>query len=107
MQIIGCDLHARQQTLAMLDTETGEAVFLGSLLALGVFLLRVGASFLRGESSAARDRTNYIGSLASGCLLFLLVKFDYLIPHASAVVLILSLAVLGVAALVRYRSQSF
>ena len=26
MQIIGCDLHARQQTLAMLDTETGEAV---------------------------------------------------------------------------------
>jgi hypothetical protein len=26
MQIIGCDLHARQLTLAMLDTETGEAV---------------------------------------------------------------------------------
>ena len=26
MRIIGCDLHARQQTLAMLDTETGEAV---------------------------------------------------------------------------------
>jgi hypothetical protein len=26
MQIIGCDLHARQQTLAMLDTETGEVV---------------------------------------------------------------------------------
>jgi len=26
MQIIGCDLHARQQTLAMLDTETGELV---------------------------------------------------------------------------------
>jgi hypothetical protein len=26
MQIIGCDLHARQQTLAMLDTGTGEAV---------------------------------------------------------------------------------
>jgi hypothetical protein len=25
-QIIGCDLHARQQTLAMLDTATGEAV---------------------------------------------------------------------------------
>jgi hypothetical protein len=24
MQIIGCDLHARQQTLAMLDTETRE-----------------------------------------------------------------------------------
>jgi hypothetical protein len=24
MQIIGCDLHARQQTLAMLDTGTGE-----------------------------------------------------------------------------------
>jgi transposase len=26
MQIIGCDLHARQQALAMLDTETGELV---------------------------------------------------------------------------------
>jgi hypothetical protein len=26
MQIIGCDLHARQQTLAMLNTTTGEAV---------------------------------------------------------------------------------
>src|SRR5271154_11106 len=26
MRIIGCDLHTRQQTLAMLDTETGEAV---------------------------------------------------------------------------------
>jgi hypothetical protein len=26
MKIIGCDLHARQQTLAMLDTETGEIV---------------------------------------------------------------------------------
>ena len=26
MRIIGCDLHAREQTLAMLDTETGEVV---------------------------------------------------------------------------------
>ena len=26
MRIIGCDLHARQQTLAILDTETGEMV---------------------------------------------------------------------------------
>jgi transposase len=26
MQIIGCDLHARQQTVAMLDTATGEVV---------------------------------------------------------------------------------
>jgi hypothetical protein len=26
MRIIGCDLHARQQTLAMLDTETGDVV---------------------------------------------------------------------------------
>jgi transposase len=26
MQIIGCDLHARQQTVAMLDTLTGEVV---------------------------------------------------------------------------------
>ena len=26
MRIIGCDLHARQQTLAMLDPETGEVV---------------------------------------------------------------------------------
>ena len=26
MRIIGCDLHARQQTVAMLDTATGEVV---------------------------------------------------------------------------------
>jgi hypothetical protein len=26
MRIIGCDLHARQQTLAMLDTATGEVL---------------------------------------------------------------------------------
>ena len=26
MQIIGCDLHTRQQTLAILDTQTGELV---------------------------------------------------------------------------------
>ena len=26
MRIIGCDLHTRQQTLAMLDTTTGEIV---------------------------------------------------------------------------------
>src|SRR6202522_4691055 len=26
MRIIGCDLHARKQTLAMLDTQTGEVV---------------------------------------------------------------------------------
>jgi hypothetical protein len=26
MRIIGCDLHARQQTLAMLDTTTGEVL---------------------------------------------------------------------------------
>jgi transposase len=26
MRIIGCDLHARQQTLAILDTTTGEIV---------------------------------------------------------------------------------
>jgi hypothetical protein len=25
MRIIGCDLHARQQSLAMLDTQTGES----------------------------------------------------------------------------------
>jgi hypothetical protein len=26
MRIVGVDLHARQQTIAMLDTETGELV---------------------------------------------------------------------------------
>ena len=26
MRIIGCDLHARQQTIAMLDSDTGELV---------------------------------------------------------------------------------
>jgi len=24
MKIVGCDLHARQQTIAMVETETGE-----------------------------------------------------------------------------------
>ena len=24
MKIVGCDLHARQQSIALLDTETGE-----------------------------------------------------------------------------------
>ena len=24
MKIVGCDLHARQQTIAMVDSETGE-----------------------------------------------------------------------------------
>ena len=24
MKIVGCDLHARQQTIAMVDTKTGE-----------------------------------------------------------------------------------
>ena len=83
------------------------ALFLGCLLAVGVFFLRVCTSFLRGEPSLIRDRANYIGSLGSGCLLFLLVKFDYLIPHPSAVVLVFSLALLCFAAFMRYRSQSF
>ena len=26
MKIVGCDLHGRQQSIAMLDTETGEVV---------------------------------------------------------------------------------
>ena len=26
MKIVGCDLHARQQSIALLDTETGELV---------------------------------------------------------------------------------
>src|SRR6266849_3960870 len=26
MRIIGCDLHARQQTISMLDTESGEVI---------------------------------------------------------------------------------
>src|SRR6266568_6619651 len=31
MRIIGCDLHARQQTLAMLNTTTGEVVSIALL----------------------------------------------------------------------------
>ena len=27
MRIVGCDLHTRQQTLAMLDATTGEMLF--------------------------------------------------------------------------------
>ena len=83
------------------------AIFLGCLLAVAVFSLRVGTSFLRGEPSGIRDRTSYIGSLVSGVLLGLLVGFDYLIPHSSAVAMILSFVGLCVAAFMRYRSQSF
>ena len=83
------------------------ALLLGCLLAVVFFFPRVGTSFFRGEPSGIRDRTNYVDSLASGSLLFPLVKFDYLIPHPSAVVLILSLVLLCAAAFIRYRSQSF
>jgi|HubBroStandDraft_4_1064222.scaffolds.fasta_scaffold961837_1 hypothetical protein len=83
------------------------ALFLGCMLAVVFFFLRVGTSFLRGEPSGIRDRTNYFDSLASGCLLFLLVKFDYLVPHPLVVVVVLSLALLCFAAFMRYRSQSF
>lgn len=26
MKIVGCDLHAKQQTIAMMDTDTGEFI---------------------------------------------------------------------------------
>ena len=26
MKIVGCDLHAKQQTIAMVDTDTGELI---------------------------------------------------------------------------------
>ena len=83
------------------------ALLCGALLTVVVFFLRVGTSFLRGEPPGFRDRTNYIGSLLSGILLGLLVEFDHLIPHAQAVVLILSLVILCVVVFARYRSQSF
>ena len=34
MRIIGCDLHARQQTVAMLDSTTGEVVKMTSMIGL-------------------------------------------------------------------------
>ena len=37
MKILGCDLHAKQQTIAMVDTETGE--FTGSSPRPGGLLL--------------------------------------------------------------------
>jgi hypothetical protein len=83
------------------------ALLWGGLLTVVAFFLRVGTSFLRGEPSGFRDRTNYIGTLLSGILLGLLVEFDHLIPHAQAVVLILSLVILCVVVFARYRSQSF
>jgi transposase len=58
MRIIGCDLHARQQTLAMLDTTTGE----------------VGNATLKHEGSIVREfyanlpRPARVGIEATGCM---------------------------------------
>ena len=54
MKIVGCDLHARQQSIAMVDTETGE------FLEKTVFMFspdwgnRLFRLIERGHSSAAR-----------------------------------------------------
>ena len=50
MRIIGCDLHARQQTLAMLDTTTGEVV----------------SMTLKHEGNNVRARTGHHWDLGSG-----------------------------------------
>ena len=55
MRIIGCDLHARQQTLAMLDTATGEVVDGDSDARRRQ---RAGVLFHASRSGARRDRSD-------------------------------------------------
>jgi len=62
--------------------------------------------FFRGEPSGLRDRKNYIGSLGCGLLTGILVKLSWL-PHLEAALLVITLAMLCVVAVIRYRSQSF
>jgi hypothetical protein len=55
MKIVGCDLHARQQTIAMVDTETGE--FSEKTLAHeGGMVRELYAGFRR--SSGSRNRSH-------------------------------------------------
>ena len=79
-------------------------LLLGCLLAVVGFLLRIGTAFLHGNPLGLQDRTNYVGPLISGFLFARFVKFDYLIPHPKVVVTVLSLLLLCVAAIARYRS---
>ena len=80
------------------------ALLLGCLLAVGVFLLRIGTAFVRGDPSGLQDSRNYVGPVVSGILFALLVKFDYLIPHPSLVVTVFSVLVLCAAVITRYCS---
>ena len=63
MKIIGCDLHARQQTLAMLDTETGEIVEIPDSDARR--RPRAGILFQISTSGASRDRSHRIDAMVS------------------------------------------
>ena len=58
MRIIGCDLHARQQTLAMLDTTTGEVVEL-------TLIIRSAHSYRPGEGATQLELVTW-AVLSSG-----------------------------------------
>jgi len=60
MRIIGCDLHARQQTLAMLDTTTG-VVLEATLKHEGD--KRAGVLFLAAKSGASGYRSHGIDAV--------------------------------------------
>jgi hypothetical protein len=65
MQIIGCDLHARQQTVAMLDTDSGELVE-KTLEHDGEELNRLPASLEGSGSSKKSSWSQVIGEMAGG-----------------------------------------
>jgi transposase len=68
MRIIGCDLHARQQTLAMLETTTGEVV--------NLTLMHEGNNVREFYSSLARPVL--VGIEATGSMLWFLNLMDEL-----------------------------
>src|SRR3974390_691023 len=68
MRIIGCDLHARQQTLAMLDTTTGEVV--------NLTLMHEGNEVR--EFYSQLPRPVLVGIEATGCMLGFLTLMEAL-----------------------------
>jgi hypothetical protein len=67
MKIVGCDLHARQKTIAMVDTETGE--FTEKTLDHEGNAVRAFYAALETKSSAAVESRGRVGKPMRGCLI--------------------------------------
>jgi hypothetical protein len=80
MQIIGCDVHARQRTLAMLDTTTGQVMVL-TLKHKGGNVRELYTSLPRPE----RVRIEATGSMQSFVNLMEKLVHDYLVGHPATI----------------------